>query len=348
MSESDNSSQDVDIDESRLVRHEVANSKLAKLGLKLRPTRKDYAMKIAKEKRDAKAKSKAKSEQASSESRDTTEQLSSAEKETFDKFEVEQLLKQEKRSDGWHYLVVWKGFPVEDATWEPENNLNCPELINQLNSKLKGLPDDSPMPVETNDAGDGVNTEENNDLSFTIETNESLGAPKLQSTINENGQPKIDIPETEVAPSINDLNLSEPNVSVNSNDVTTRSTEMFLTVSDISERETSLTKTSLYDNVSNEIGYDGWTYEQKLDFIRNSSKMSDEDWISINWIEFHGIDDSKRNHLHFEEAFAKLELDMERTTDIISGAEYVVRKHYLEILNDALTNSVYDALTKCG
>lgn len=34
------------------------------------------------------------------------------------------------------YLVLWKGFPVDEATWEPEKNMrNCQEKINEFLAK---------------------------------------------------------------------------------------------------------------------------------------------------------------------------------------------------------------------
>lgn len=44
-------------------------------------------------------------------------------------YEVEKILNE---SDG-KFLVKWKGYPLSEATWEPEKNLkNCKELINQF------------------------------------------------------------------------------------------------------------------------------------------------------------------------------------------------------------------------
>ncbi|KAF7321538.1 Chromo domain-containing protein [Mycena kentingensis (nom. inval.)] len=30
---------------------------------------------------------------------------------------------------GWRYLIKWKGYPEADSTWEPRQNLQCPELL---------------------------------------------------------------------------------------------------------------------------------------------------------------------------------------------------------------------------
>lgn len=34
------------------------------------------------------------------------------------------------------FLIKWKGYSVEESTWEPEKNLNCPAIIAKYNSKI--------------------------------------------------------------------------------------------------------------------------------------------------------------------------------------------------------------------
>jgi hypothetical protein len=33
------------------------------------------------------------------------------------------------------YKVIWSGLTVEEATWEPEENLSCPDKINEFLKK---------------------------------------------------------------------------------------------------------------------------------------------------------------------------------------------------------------------
>lgn len=49
-----------------------------------------------------------------------------------------QLIYDEKIEDGVkHYLVRWKGYKIDDDTWEPEHSLNCPDLISKYNESKK-------------------------------------------------------------------------------------------------------------------------------------------------------------------------------------------------------------------
>jgi hypothetical protein len=36
-------------------------------------------------------------------------------------YEVEMILKHRRQGQGYQYYVKWKGYPISEATWEPEN-----------------------------------------------------------------------------------------------------------------------------------------------------------------------------------------------------------------------------------
>ncbi|XP_058799952.1 myb-like protein X [Phymastichus coffea] len=42
-----------------------------------------------------------------------------------------------KKDKSREFLIRWKGFSAKEDTWEPEEHLNCPELINKFMEKLK-------------------------------------------------------------------------------------------------------------------------------------------------------------------------------------------------------------------
>lgn len=53
-------------------------------------------------------------------------------------FVVESIVDKLVTPDGKvHYLLKWKGYPHSDNTWEPEENLNCPELMEKFEKKRK-------------------------------------------------------------------------------------------------------------------------------------------------------------------------------------------------------------------
>jgi len=50
-----------------------------------------------------------------------------------EEYEVEQILDKRKHYGKVQYLIKWKGYPLSEASWEPEENLNCPELLKEFN-----------------------------------------------------------------------------------------------------------------------------------------------------------------------------------------------------------------------
>ena len=49
-----------------------------------------------------------------------------------EEYEVEEILDKRKHYGKIQYLIKWKGYPLSEASWEPEKNLNCPDLIKKI------------------------------------------------------------------------------------------------------------------------------------------------------------------------------------------------------------------------
>ena len=48
-----------------------------------------------------------------------------------EQFVVEKVLAHQWIDDELYFQVKWQGYPIEEATWEPELNLNCPLLVQE-------------------------------------------------------------------------------------------------------------------------------------------------------------------------------------------------------------------------
>jgi len=48
-------------------------------------------------------------------------------------YKVEQILDKRTHYGKIQYLIKWKGYPLSEASWEPEENLNCPKLLKKFN-----------------------------------------------------------------------------------------------------------------------------------------------------------------------------------------------------------------------
>ena len=55
-------------------------------------------------------------------------------------FEVEAILNSHISRRKLHFLIKWKVYPIEDASWEPESNLKeCPDLLADFHSCCASL-----------------------------------------------------------------------------------------------------------------------------------------------------------------------------------------------------------------
>lgn len=59
------------------------------------------------------------------------------EEEEEEEYEVEKILDKRTKGSKTEYYIKWKNYPDSENTWEPDENLDCPELISSFEAKWK-------------------------------------------------------------------------------------------------------------------------------------------------------------------------------------------------------------------
>lgn len=75
--------------------------------------------------------------------------------EPEEEYTVEKILDKRLRGGKTEYLIKWEGYPDSENTWEPEDNLDCPDLIQGFEEKSKQKKEEKKRKKEAESSSSG-------------------------------------------------------------------------------------------------------------------------------------------------------------------------------------------------
>lgn len=70
-----------------------------------------------------------------------------------EEYSVEKILEKRLHHGKVEYLIKWEGYPDSENTWEPQANLDCPDIIKAFEDAAKSKKDDNKKRKRESEAG---------------------------------------------------------------------------------------------------------------------------------------------------------------------------------------------------
>jgi len=256
-----------------------------------------------------KAQLKAKRKAEEREKLKAAEEAAAADEESEEEeYEVHKILQMEKRGDEWYFYVWWENYPEQDGTWEPESNLGgCPEKIAAFRKA---------NPLNRSKSAD------NEDEEMTSQ--DAIGqTPEVANQIQDQRDAKI-AGNGDLEKEKSDDESIAGNEAVITADISATS---HTSVNECFETVSEPTLAANASDLSTEIGFGNWTWDQKFDFLKQLEES--EKFDTVNWRQFFDITDEHFNKEHLKGLISECEA---AAKDPDRRAEYDVRLIHVMML----------------
>jgi len=88
-----------------------------------------------------------------------------------EEYSVEKILEKRLRHGKVEYLIKWEGYPDSENTWEPQANLDCPDIIKAYEDAQKSKKDDKKRKRESDAGGKKKKTDDDDGKPRGFERN---------------------------------------------------------------------------------------------------------------------------------------------------------------------------------